>query len=87
MKSCGLKSFCKYQKDVTPSPLDIEINEGLFTEVFRCETLISFRLKSLVDVTIRADGSIFSDGHIYLSPEQLNEIIRVRAALVWTGKE
>ena len=69
-----------------PSPLTIEINEKLFDSVVRTDSCIRFWDDGIAFYEIHSDGSVDS-AHIEFTSKQINEIIRVRAALVWTGKE
>jgi hypothetical protein len=73
---------CPFEK---LSPLDIEINEGLFVAVSRQGHYIKF-VCATGDISIGRDGDLDTFG-IILSAEQINEITRVRAALEWDGKE
>jgi hypothetical protein len=66
-----------------PSPFTIEINEGLFHKVERHGGYIVFHLGG--SIQIYENGGINMD--TTATAEQFNEILRVRAALGWTGKE
>ncbi len=73
------------------SPLDIEINEGLFDFVIRLESCVAFTSNNPdgeepTIIRIYANGVLAGD-NVGVSPAQFNEIIRVREALGWTGKE
>jgi hypothetical protein len=71
-----------------PSPLTIEINEGLFKDIIRTEISIGFVVNhddENASYRIYENGTIVGDGFA-MTPKQINEIIRVRAALGWTGE-
>jgi hypothetical protein len=74
-----------------PSPLTIEINEELFCCVVRMDICIGFTTNHTggeepTQFRIYGNGMI-AGTNVGLSPAQFNEIIRVRAALGWDGKE
>lgn len=74
-----------------PSPLTIEINEGLFVCVVRLDICIGFTTNHTggeepTQFRIYSNGLV-AGANVGLSPAQFNEIIRVRATLGWAGKE
>ena len=74
-----------------PSPLTIEINEELFLWVYRDKRRIIFTVQHKEEVetcvSIKPDGKFYSANALVLTYSQLNEILRVREALGWNGKE
>ena len=68
-----------------PSPLTIEINEGLFEEITRDKKSIMFKTKSGAWRRILSNGDERASG--CLQAKERNAIDSVRAALNWTGKE
>ena len=73
------------------SPLDIEINEGLFDNVVRMDICIGFTTNHTggeepTQFRIYSNGLV-AGTNVGLSPSQFNEIIRTRSALGWDGKE